>query len=260
MFKRLTVEKISRVYEVLLVLTQKDIKVKYKNNKLGYLWALANPLFFTLIYYLAFKVFMRVQVENYPAFLVCALFPWQWITNSITNGAWCFLGNAQIIKKTTFPKFTLILSNVFMEGFHFLMSVPVILLFLWYSGITLHLDIILFLPLLCIIQIILSFSLSLLFSTLCVFFRDIERFVTLAMTALFYATPIFYSEKMIPENYQWIIKINPFAELITLWRNLFMSGAFDWFAYFKILGIGIVFLVLASLIYNKLKFKFAEVL
>lgn len=48
---------IQRIYEILIVLTQKEIKIKYKNNMLGYLWAIANPLMFTLIYFCVQSVY-----------------------------------------------------------------------------------------------------------------------------------------------------------------------------------------------------------
>ncbi|QGX90491.1 ABC transporter permease [Tatumella sp. TA1] len=247
-------------YESLLMLTQKEIKVKYKNNIFGYLWALANPLFFTCIYYFAFKVFMKVQIPNYPFFLVCGLFPWQWISNSINNGAWCFLGNAQIIKKTTFPKFILILSNVFMEGFHFLMALPIIIAFMIYTGIDFNYKSLLCIPLLIILQTIFTFGFSLVFSTLCVFFRDIERFLTLGMTAIFYATPIFYSPNMIPAEYKWIVDINPFAQIIISWRDVFMNGYLEMNTIITLLWWSLFFVALGLVVYNKLKFKFAEVM
>ncbi|ECI3889748.1 ABC transporter permease [Salmonella enterica] len=252
--------KVKRIFEVLYILTQKEIKIKYKNNSLGYLWALVNPLFFTVIYYYAFKVFMKVQVDNYPLFLVCALFPWQWISNSINNGAWCFLGNSQIIKKTSFPKFTLILSNIFMEGFHFIMALPVIFIFLVLSGFKIHIESVLYIPLFFFLQTIIIMGISLTFSTLCVFFRDVERFVVLGMTALFYGTPIFYSSDMIPEKFKWVLKINPFAQLITIWRNLFMRGEIEWSSVVNISLWACFLLLIGCFVYNKMKFKFAEVM
>ncbi len=66
--------KIQYFYDLVTVLTKKEIKVRYKNSFFGYLWSLANPLCFALIYYTAFKVFMRVDIENYTLFLICGRF------------------------------------------------------------------------------------------------------------------------------------------------------------------------------------------
>ncbi|MGN5903477.1 O-antigen export ABC transporter permease RfbA, partial [Klebsiella pneumoniae] len=107
-------------------MTNKDLKVRYKSSMLGYLWSVANPLLFAMIYYFIFKLVMRVQIPNYTVFLITGLFPWQWFASSATNSLFSFIANAQIIKKTVFPRSVIPLSNVMMEGLHFLCTIPVI--------------------------------------------------------------------------------------------------------------------------------------
>ncbi len=203
---------------------------------------------------------MKVQITNYPFFLVCGLFPWQWLSNSINNGTWCFLGNAQIIKKTTFPKYILLLSNILMEGFHFIMALPIVIIFMIYSGIVINYNSFLYIPILLVIQTLFIFGFSLVFSTLCVLFRDIERFLTLGMTAIFYATPIFYSPNMIPDKYKWLIDINPFAKIIISWREVFMNGHIEIDIILSLLMWTLFFVVLGSVVYNNMKYRFAEVM
>ncbi|MEF1206833.1 ABC transporter permease, partial [Photobacterium damselae] len=65
------------------VLTQKEFKVRYKGSFLGYLWAIVHPLMFAFVFYIAFKVVMKVQIENYTVFLISALFAWQWFSGSV---------------------------------------------------------------------------------------------------------------------------------------------------------------------------------
>src|SRR5215510_6581348 len=82
------------VRDLLMILIGKEIKVRYKNSWLGYAWSIANPLFFACVYYIAFGFVMRVQVPNYPLFLIAGLFPWQWISNSMNGAPFIFLANA----------------------------------------------------------------------------------------------------------------------------------------------------------------------
>lgn len=248
------------LYDLVVILTKKEIQIRYKSNVLGYLWSIGNPILFSLIYYFAFKIFMKVQVENYPLFLICALFPWQWASNSINNNLWAFLGNANIIKKTNFPKSVLPLSNILMECFHFLLAIPIILLSLYIANIDISLSIILYVPILTFIQLLLVYGISLFFGTLNLFFRDMQRFVELGMTMLFYATPIFYEPSMVPEKYQWVLDVNPFARLIMSWRDLFMHGRFDWDNVVYLFMLSIIWLIIGFYTYNKLKYRFAEVL
>lgn len=248
-------------YDLVMVLTNKEIKVRYKNSVFGYLWSLANPLFFALIYFTAFKTFMRVDIEDYTLFLICGLFPWQWMGNSLSNNLFSFIGNAQIIKKTVFPRAVLPLSNILMEGFNFILSLPVIFFFIFFYGKEFYWESwVLYIPILLLLQVVVSYGFSLLFATVNLFFRDIERFVQLGLMMLFYATPILYKSTMIPERYEWIINYNPFAKLMISWRDLFMTGNVDNDYLLSTLIIGIMINIMALFIYNKLKFKFAEVL
>ncbi|EPT6024289.1 ABC transporter permease, partial [Escherichia coli] len=118
------------LFDLLIVITNKDLKVRYKSSIFGYLWSIANPLLFAMIYYFIFKMVMRVQIPNYTVFLITGLFPWQWFASSATNSLFSFISNAQIIKKTVFPRSVIPLSNVMMEGLHFLCTIPVIAVFL----------------------------------------------------------------------------------------------------------------------------------
>ncbi|HEB4872985.1 TPA: ABC transporter permease [Kluyvera ascorbata F0526] len=248
------------LFDLVYVITQKDLKVRYKSSLLGYLWSIANPLLFAMIYYFIFKLVMRVQIPNYTVFLITGLFPWQWFSNSVTNSLFSFLANAQIIKKTVFPRSVIPLSNVMMEGLHFICTIPVIAVFLYIYGMSPSITWIWGIPIIAIGQIIITFGFALIFSTLNLFFRDLERFVTLGIMLLFYCTPILYGTDMIPAQYSWIIDYNPLANMITAWRDLLMNGHLDYMHMIYLYVSGIVILMIGMWVFNKLKFRFAEIL
>jgi len=79
--------------DLLIVLTQKEMKVRYKSSFLGYIWSIANPLAFAFVFFIAFKVVMKIKMENYTLFLITGLFPWQWFSNSVSLSPTIFLGN-----------------------------------------------------------------------------------------------------------------------------------------------------------------------
>lgn len=252
--------KLGYLLDLLIVITNKDLKVRYKSSIFGYLWSIANPLLFAMIYYFIFKMVMRVQIPNYTVFLITGLFPWQWFASTATNSLFAFISNAQIIKKTVFPRSVIPLSNVMMEGLHFLCTIPVITVFLFVYGMSPSLSWIWGIPLLALGQIIITFGFALIFSTLNLFFRDLERFVGLAIMLFFYCTPILYDSSMIPKQFTWIVNYNPLANLIVLWRDLFMNGAIDYMNVLSLYSSGILVFVIGVIIFNKLKFKFAEIL
>lgn len=248
------------LFELAIVITQKELKVRYKSSFLGYVWSVANPLLFAMIYFFVFKMIMKIQIPNYTLFLITGLFPWQWFSGSVTNSLFSFINNSQIIKKVVFPRSVIPISNVLMELFHFLCTIPVIIFFLFVYDKTPSISWIWGVPILALAQMILSSGLALAFSTLNLFFRDLERFVTLGIMVLFYFTPILYDMSMIPEKYKWAIELNPIALLINSWRELLMNGDIAYYVIGKLFAFSIVICLLGAFIFNKLKFRFAEIL
>ncbi|WP_301688734.1 ABC transporter permease, partial [Klebsiella pneumoniae] len=182
------------------------------------------------------------------------------LIRTFPNSLFSFIANAQIIKKTVFPRSVIPLSNVMMEGLHFLCTIPVIVVFLFVYGMTPSLSWVWGIPLIAIGQVIFTFGVSIIFSTLNLFFRDLERFVSLGIMLMFYCTPILYASDMIPEKFSWIITYNPLASMILSWRDLFMNGTLN-YEYISILYFtGIILTVVGLSIFNKLKYRFAEIL
>lgn len=246
--------------DLITVITEKELKVRYKSSFLGYLWSIANPLLFAMIYYFIFKLIMRVQIPNYTIFIITGLFPWQWFASSTTNSLFSFIANAKIIKKTVFPRSVIPFCNVMMECLHFLCTIPVIILFLLVYDMTPHWNWLWGIPIILIGQLIFSYGIALIFSTLNLFFRDLERFVTLGIMLLFYCTPILYAGDMIPPKYQWLINFNPLADLVLSWRDLFMNGHIEYERILMLYVVGLIVLALGAWVFNKLKFRFAEIL
>ena len=246
--------------ELVIVITQKELKVRYKSSFLGYIWSLANPLLFAIIYFFVFKTIMKIQIPNYTLFLIAGLFPWQWFANATINSPFSFLNNAQIIKKVAFPRSVIPFSNVLMELFHFLCSLPVVIIFLLIYGKAPSWQWLWGIPLISLAQMIFTFGVVLFCSTLNLFFRDMERFVTLAIMLMFYMTPVLYAAEMIPEKYRWVIVYSPLAMMVSCWRELLINGNINYSVLMNFYIFSVVFFILGMSVFNKLKYRFAEVL
>lgn len=246
--------------DLIFTLTKKEIKIRYRNSILGYLWSVIHPLAFALVFYIAFKLIMKINVENYTVFLIAGLFPWQWFANSVNASAGIFIGNASLIKKLNFPKSVLPLSMLLSDTVHFTFSIPVIALFVAIYHIPVKLSWIYGIPVLIIIQLLLTYGICLAISSINLFFRDMERIVLIFTTLLFYFTPIFYPESMVPSSYQSLIKLNPLACLMINWRNLFLNGAIDTTYLYLSLIYSVLSLVVGYALFRKLSIRFAEVL
>ena len=114
--------------DLVTALTIKEIKVRYKRTYLGYAWSLLNPLVFGVTYWIAFKAILNVKIEGYFVFLLAGLFPWQWLSNSLTAAPTAFIYNAPLVKKIAFPRYLIVASSVVTEGLHFLLCLPVLAL------------------------------------------------------------------------------------------------------------------------------------
>jgi lipopolysaccharide transport system permease protein len=115
-------------------------------------------------------------------------------------------------------------------------------------------------PILLVLQAVMIYGLSLIISTVNLFFRDLERIVTILVTFLFFLTPIVYNYEMVPEKYRQLLALNPMAFLMTSWRGLFLTGQMDWSAILVTLVWSVILYGLGQIIYKKLVWRFAEVL
>ena len=246
--------------DLIIVLTHKELKVRYKSSVLGYLWSILHPLAFALVFYVAFKVIMRIDMDNYTLFLLTALYPWQWFANALAVSPTVFLSNASLIKKIDFPAHSLLAASNIQDMIHFLLSIPIIMVFLVAGGERVPYSLIWWTPILCLIQFAMSFGLGLIIASVNLFFRDIERLVSIALMLLFYFTPIIYPLEMVPEKYQFYFYFNPAAHLMMAWRSLFMEGrvALEHLALSSLYAA--VCLGLGIFVYSRLSRRFAEAL
>ena len=249
----------SRYYfDLITELVKKELKVRYKNSVLGYLWSVLSPLASALVFFVAFKIVIRLKIDNYALFLISGLFCWQWFVNSVLASSTLFLNNATLIKKVNFPRDSLVYSMVLSDALHFVLSIPVIILFIFIfkQKISIYLFL---LPLFIFVQFFLISGISLIVSSINLFFRDLERLVLIFTNLLFYVTPIIYSESMVPEKYKIFIYLNPMAHFVILYRGIFLYNKFEYLNFLFVCGLSFVVFFIGYKIYNSLQWKFAEV-
>lgn len=244
--------------ELIKTSVKKDIGGKYKHSFLGVLWSFFNPLLQIAVYAIIFPLIMRNQIPNYTLFMVCGLIPWTYFSTVLNRASFIMIENGNILKKVYFPREILPISLVMSETVNFLISSIIILAFVIINGTGLSIYI-LFYPLVLLVQFVLLLGISLIFSSVTVYFRDLQHFIGVALQLFFYATPIVYSIDAIPENFRWILKFNPMTYIIEGYRDIFYSKSIP---DIKMLGIilviGIIVTVIGYLIFNKLQKRFAE--
>ncbi len=245
--------------EFLFTNVKKDIRGKYKASFLGVLWSFINPLLQVVVYAIVFPYIMRVQTDNYLVFLICGIIPWTWFIMSLTLGTTCITNNSNLIKKVYFPREILPVSTVTSGAVNFLISCIIIVLFAVFGGIGISWHIV-FLPLIMILQYIITLSIVFLLSAFNVYVKDVEYMVTFITNLLFYATPILYTADMFAgSKFAFIFKINPMAYIVESYRNIFYAHEIPGIkSMLVLLLVGIVLLTVCYYVFKKLEKRFAE--
>ena len=251
-------QKIYNYRELLKTNVKKEIRGRYKNSILGILWSFLNPLLQLAVYSVIFGALLAGGDKTYHIYICVALIPWTYFTTAITQSAFTVIGNADIIKKVYFPREILPISVVTSETVTFLISSILILLFTLGYGLGLTINIV-FYPLILLVQYVLLIGISLIVSSVTVYFRDLQHFIGVLLQLFFYATPIVYAVDVIPANFRWILKFNPMTYIIEGYRDIFWGQtAPDISTLLIVLAIGIVLCIVGYLIFNKLQKRFAE--
>ncbi len=223
--------------ELLRNLTLRELRGKYKRSTLGYLWSVINPAVNLAIYTIVFGVFLDVRppvgdpsgLEMYGFFLVAALLPWSFLTNSLTGSVGAMVGNEGLIKKVYFPRWVLPTSVILSFVVGFLVELAVLAVAFSFVGNV----VIEFIPVILVLVVLeLGFALGigLALSVANVYFRDIEHFLGILLNVWFYATPILYPITQVPEETELfgyeipmrsIVEANPMAGFAEAFRDCF---------------------------------------
>lgn len=245
--------------ELLYLLVLKELKVRYKRSFFGYLWAIANPFVFALVYCIAFKFIMRVQMENYILFLLTGMFPWAWLSQSVIQGTESFTNNQSLVRRVVLPKFILPLSNVMQEMVHFIFAIPVIWLFFIVNGEHIYFGpMVLQLPMMIIIQVFIAFPLTLMGAIMNVYVRDVQYLIGIFFSVLFFATPMVYPLSMVPADYQFYFTLNPFYWLIDSWRLVFKGEIIPIYHLANLAFYTVILSTLSLYCYRRLTQRIAE--
>lgn len=206
-------------------LVLKDLKVKYRRALGGFAWTFINPMAMTVIFYVLFKLIFKIDIKNYPLFLLCGLFPWAFLQTSLSESNTSVIANANLIKKAYFPREVLPLSVILTHLVNFIASLIILFITALFFKVSL-IRIILWLPFILAVQLLLIMGLSLITSSLNACYRDTQFVVNLILLVWFYATPIIYpvqmAKKALPSYILKVYMLNPMVGIITAYRDLFL--------------------------------------
>ncbi len=225
--------------ELLWILIARNLKIRYKQSVLGFFWSLLGPLLLIVIYAI-FAAILKFNTgrPHYLQFLVIGIVIWQFLAMCLNDSLGALVGNANLIKKTAFPRLILPLAMVCANAVNFLLSWCVLLIYLLVVGMPFeHLWL---LPIVMLLQVCLCLGVALLVSTSNVFFRDTEHILGVGTLAWFFLSPVFYPAGMQLEQLErlthlryvpdWVANLaflNPMTLILWLYRRVLMGAALD---------------------------------
>jgi len=259
-----SLRQLTRYRPLIQSLVVRDLKARYRGSILGFFWSFINPLLLLLIYTFVFNVVLPgirpVQVEPYALFMFCGLLPWTWFSSSLLESANSLLTGGNLIKKVLFPAEILPIVAVLSNMVHFFLGLPILAVFLLYYRIPIHPLELLWLPVIVLVQLVLSLGLGLIASCLTVHFRDLKDILGNLLTFWFFATPIIYPMTVAPPVGKPFLDANPFTHLAVSYQEvLFYDGPFGHWRWLLAVGVGSVALFMAGyFLFDRLRDSFAE--
>ncbi|HEY8913999.1 ABC transporter permease [Lacisediminihabitans sp.] len=226
--------------ELLLNLTSREVRGKYKRTIFGQLWSLANPLALMLIYSLVFGVLFKSNplpgdpsgLDVFALWLLCGLLPWTFFSAVVSTAASSLVGNANLIQKVSFSRIVLPLSTVGSSAYNWGFEMVVLLVAVSIAGGF----VLPWIPLLIVAMILLAIfaaGVGLIFSIANVYFRDTQYLLGIVLQLWIYLTPIIYPIQLVeaashthggllgtPVTILGLYDLNPMVHFVALFREL----------------------------------------
>ena len=245
--------------ELVRNLVLKDLKLKYRDSALGFLWSLANPLLLILVYSFVFTRMLRVDTPDFPYFLLVGILPWNFFAQSLMMSTGSVIDNANLIRKVWLPIEVFPIATVLFNLAQFLLALAVLLpltLVLFHSSVSWSL--LAFFPLL-ILHVLFTLGLCFCFATATVFFRDVKHFTEIFLMLLFWLTPIIYDVRGLPDGLRTVVFMNPVSFFITSYQDIFYRQSFpDPFKVAALCFISLLSLAVGYTVFRNFKVRFAE--
>ncbi len=270
-----TLTELSNARELMVNLTLRELRGKYKRSVLGWAWSLFNPLVTMAIFTVVFLVFLRVRIPPgdpsgmnvFAFYLLCGLLPWNFLSNGMNGGMTALISNATLIQKVYFPREILVAANVASWLVSLLIELAVFAVALLIVG-NMVLPWLPAVVVLVAVQAVFVVGIGLLLSVLNVYFRDVQHLMAILLQFWFYSTPIVYPLTVVPTTVELfgfdlplraIYELNPMVRFVEAYRDLLYDlriPPVGDIAY--LLAVSALSLAVGLVVFNRLEPKLAE--
>jgi ABC-2 type transport system permease protein len=258
--------------ELLRLLVQRELKSRYKDSSLGFLWSLLRPLSILLVYYIAIGKFLGAErsIPEFAIYIFTGLTAWQLFQEIVNSSTGSIVGNAGLVKKVYLPREVFPLSTVGSALFNFATQLVILLAAILIGGSFPTGPRLLYVPLAIAVLLAFATAAGLALAAINVYLRDVQYLVEISLTILFWASPIVYSWSLVQGaiHGSWLENLylsNPVTlAVLAMQRALWVAGTDEPFPddltsrLFIALGVGLVLLWLCQRVFAKLEGNFAQ--
>ncbi|MCK5703652.1 MAG: ABC transporter permease [Cyclobacteriaceae bacterium] len=237
--------------DLFYILAYRDLRVRYAQTFLGFLWAILQPVATLIILFFVFGKALKVDTGDipYPVFALAGLSMWTYFSFVLNQSGQSVIGAQEMIKKIFFPRLVIPLSKAVVGFVDFGITLIFLIVMMIVYGITPSANVF-FAPIFILLNILAALSVGIWLSALTIRYRDFQHVIPFMVQFGLYATPVAYPATFVPEKYQFIYNLNPMAGVISGFRWCLFGGEFPGQDIYLAAGI-IVILFISSLYYFK---------
>ena len=247
--------------ELLYFLTLRDIKVRYKQTLMGAVWVVIQPLMTMLIFTLIFNKFARLDTKDipYPLFAYSGLLLWTFFSNAVTTGTYSLVNNSHLVTKVYFPRVFMPAAAVGAGLVDLAIASLLLISLAIYYGVRPSWGALL-LPLMVILAAMLALGTGMLVSALTVKYRDLRHALPFVMQFWMFASPVIYPSSIVPDQWRWLLLINPMTGILEGFRAALTGQPFDWTMLVISAAVATTLLAVAFYVFRGLEDTFADLI
>ena len=254
-----------RYRDLIMLFVWRDFVSTYKQTILGPLWYLIQPIITTLVFTVIFGNIANLPTDGLPRFLfyMSGTVIWTYFSGCLKKTSNTFAANAGLFGKVYFPRLAIPIADLISNLLTFAIQFTLFLAFLAYfmlSGADVYVTTwALLLPVLIFLMAGLGLGFGIIISSLTTKYRDLRYLVGFGMQLWMYATPVIYPASTIPEEWQWVLNVNPIAPVVEAFRYAFLgAGSPSWGGLAYSFTFMLAVFTIGVLIFNRVESTFMD--